>query len=75
MEPSCLFSTKILLRRQEVNSDEPDNGSRAPLSYSAARGHEGVAKILLEREEVNPNKPDNQAMPDGRNLCCQATRK
>jgi len=53
---------KILLGREEVNPDNPDNGGRTPLSYAASGGHEGVAKILLGREEVNPDRLDN----DGR---------
>jgi len=49
---------KILLEREEVNPDKPNNNGRTPLSYAALSGHEGVVKILLEREEVNPDKPD-----------------
>ena len=50
---------KILLGREEVNPDRPNNNRRTPLSYAAEDGHEGVVKILLGREEVNPDKPDN----------------
>ena len=50
---------KILLGREEVNPERPDNGDRTPLSYAAGKGHEGVAKMLLGREEVNPDKPDD----------------
>jgi len=47
---------KILLGREEVNPDKPDNSGKTPLSYAAQSGHERVVKILLEREEVNPDK-------------------
>ena len=50
---------KILLEREEVNPDKPDNDGWTPLSYAAARGHEGLVKMLLRREEVNSDKPDN----------------
>jgi len=51
---------KILLGREEVSPDKPDNDGRTPLLYAARDGHEGVVKILLAREEVNPDKPDNE---------------
>ena len=50
---------KMLLGREEVNPDKPDNNGRTPLSYAAQYEHEGVMKILLGRQEVNPDKPDN----------------
>ena len=53
---------KILLGREDVNPDNPDNDGRTPLSFAAEYRHEEVVKILLAREEVNPDKPDN----DGR---------
>ena len=49
---------KILLERQEINPDKPDNDDRTPLSHAAKNGHERVIKILLGWEEVNPDKPD-----------------
>jgi len=45
---------KILLEREEVNPDEPDNDGQTPLSLAAMNGNEGVVKILLGREEVDP---------------------
>ena len=49
----------ILLGRKNVNPDKLDNKGRAPLSFAAERGHEGVVKILPGRGEVNAEKPDN----------------
>jgi len=47
---------QILLKREGVTPDKPDNGSCTPLSHAAVNGHEEVVKILPEREEVNPDK-------------------
>jgi len=49
---------EILLRREEVNPDTPDNHCLTPLSYAARAGREGVVRILVRREEVNPDSPD-----------------
>jgi len=49
---------EILLGREDVNPDKPDDNDRTPLCYAAWNGHEGVVKILLGREDVNPDKPD-----------------
>ena len=50
---------KILLGRDDVNPDKPDNGNRTPLWWAAANGYEGVARILLGRGDVNPDNPAN----------------
>ena len=50
---------KLLLGREEVNPDKPDNYGRTPLSFAVKNGREGVVKLLLGREEVDPDKPDN----------------
>jgi len=49
-------AVKVLLGRDSVNPDKPDDRGRTPLHLAAMRGHEGVVKILLERGDVNPNK-------------------
>ena len=53
---------KILLARDDVNTDIPDNEGTTPLSWAARNGHEGVVKILLERDHVNPEIPDNEGI-------------
>jgi len=49
---------KILLGREEVNPNKPDNGGRTPLFFAAQNGREGVVKILLGRGDVNPDMAD-----------------
>ena len=49
----------ILLKRGDVNLDQPDTDyGRTPLSWASVNGHEEVVKMLLEREGVNPNQTD-----------------
>ena len=48
---------RILLERDEVNPDKPDNLGRTPLFAAACSGREGVVKTLLARG-VNPDKPN-----------------
>jgi len=53
---------KMLLGREEVDPDEPNDYGQTPLFYAAEMGNEEVVKLLLGREEVNPDCSDN----DGR---------
>ena len=50
---------KLLLEREDVSPDRPDNDGLTPLSWAARSGHDVVVKLLLEQEGVNPDKPDN----------------
>ena len=50
---------KILLGREGVNPNMPDDGGKTPVWWVAWVGREGVVKILLERTEVHPDRPDN----------------
>ena len=50
---------EILLGREEINPDKPDNYGQTPLLYAAKYGREGAVKILLRQAEVNPDRPDN----------------
>jgi len=47
---------EILLGRDDVDPDRPDNVGITPLQGAALSGHEGVVKMLLARDSVNPNK-------------------
>jgi len=49
---------KILLGRDDINPDIPDNSGRTPLCWAGIYGQEGVVKILLGQDDVNPDKPD-----------------
>ena len=49
---------KILLERDGVNPDKPDEEGQTPLGCAASNGHEGVVKLLLGRDDVNPDRPD-----------------
>jgi len=53
---------KLLLRREDVLPDNPDDKNRAPLSWAARNGHDEVVKLLLGQEGVGPNNSDS----DGR---------
>ena len=37
---------KILVGRNDINLDKPDNGGRMPLSWAAVLGKEEVVKVL-----------------------------
>ena len=50
----------MLLQRDNVSPDEPDESGQTPLSWAARYGREGVVKMLLRRDDVNPDKPDSQ---------------
>jgi ankyrin repeat protein len=49
---------KLLVEREEVEADSKDEDGRAPLSYTAVRGHEAVVKLLVERDEVEADSKD-----------------
>jgi ankyrin repeat protein len=50
----------MLLERDDVNPDKPDNYGQTPLSIAASDKREGAVKILLGRNDVNPDKLDNK---------------
>jgi len=51
----------MLLEREDVNPNQTVAGySRAPLSWAAQNGHEGIVKMLLERKGVNPDQADTE---------------
>ena len=53
-------AVKLLLDREDVDPNRPNNNSSTPLSWAAINGHEEVIKLLLGRKDIDPNHPDNQ---------------
>ena len=51
---------KLLLSRNDVDPDRPDDQSSTPLLWAALNVREEVAKLLLGRNDANPDRPDNQ---------------
>ncbi|PUU77724.1 hypothetical protein B9Z19DRAFT_985847 [Tuber borchii] len=49
---------KLLLEREGVSPDRPDNGGRTPLSWAASAGHDRVVRLLLGREDISHDRPD-----------------
>ena len=43
---------KMLLRRDEVNPDQPDNQGQVPLWYAAENGHAGVVALLQRQKSA-----------------------
>ena len=50
---------RLLLARDDVNPDKPDNDGQTPLWVASFYGHSGVVRLLLPRDDVNADKPDN----------------
>ena len=50
---------KLLLKREDIDTDSPDRDGRIPLSFAASGRHEKVVKILLEHGDPNPDLPDS----------------
>jgi len=49
----------LLLTRDDIDPDEPDNYGATPLWGASHSGHEGVVRLLLARDNVDPNKQDD----------------
>ena len=49
---------EILLGRDDINPDKPDEEGRTPLWGAAGGGHEGVVEILLGHGDFDLNKRD-----------------
>jgi len=50
-------AAKLLLGREDIDPNLPDQFKETPLGWAAVEGHEGVAELLLEREDIDPNRP------------------
>ena len=51
---------KLLLEREDLHPNRPDNQDCTPLSWAAHNGHDRVVKLLLDRKDIDPNMADNQ---------------
>ena len=51
---------RLLLARDDISPDKPDNDGRTPLWGASSNGNEGVVRLLLARDDVNPDKQDNR---------------
>ena len=51
---------QLLLSRNDVNADKPNNAGETPLWRASQNGYVGVVKLLLARNDVDANKPDNR---------------
>ncbi|KAH6848202.1 ankyrin repeat protein [Chaetomium sp. MPI-CAGE-AT-0009] len=49
---------KLLVGKDSVKPDTPDNDGRTPLSWAAGNGHDAVVGVLLGNNSVKPDTPD-----------------
>jgi len=52
---------KLLLGRNDLNPDKPDNNGKTQVWSASSNGHEGVVNLLFARDDVNPDKPDTNS--------------
>jgi ankyrin repeat protein len=50
---------RLLVEREDVDTDSKDNNNRTPLSWAAENGHETVVRLLIERKNVDTDSKDN----------------
>jgi ankyrin repeat protein len=64
------MTQRLLVERDDVETDSKDNDGRTPLSRAAWGGREAVVKLLLERDDVEADSKDeygwNAAVVGGR---------
>ena len=52
----------LLLTRDEIDPDKPENRGRTPLWWASLNGYGGVVRLLLARDDVNPDRPENDSI-------------
>jgi ankyrin repeat protein len=52
---------KLLIKRDDVETDSKNQDNRIPLSYTASNGHEAVIKLLIKRDDI---KTDSKNQDD-----------
>jgi len=50
---------RLLLTRDDVNPNKPDNNGRTALWWASYFGNEGVLRLLLARGDINPDRSDS----------------
>ena len=50
---------KLLLGRDDIDPNKPDEEGQTPLMLAALNGHEEVVRLLLGRDDIDPNQRDN----------------
>jgi len=53
---------KLLLPREDVDPDIPDENGRTPLSHAAMCSSEGTVRLLLQRRDVDPSSSDKDGI-------------
>jgi len=54
----------LLLAKDDILPDKPNNYGQTPLFQASFQGHEGVVRLLLARADVNPDERDiNDSTP------------
>ena len=49
---------RLLLSRDDVNPNQPDNSGGTPLLDASYNGHDGMVRLLLARDDIDPDEPD-----------------
>ncbi|PUU79999.1 hypothetical protein B9Z19DRAFT_1124325 [Tuber borchii] len=50
---------RLLLARDDIDPEKPDNHGQTPLWSACSFGHEGIVRQLLARDDVKPDQPSN----------------
>ena len=56
----CVEITVALLEKKKGDVEASDFHGNTAISWTARRGHEGVARVLLEQGNANPDTPDTK---------------
>ena len=53
---------RLLMKRDDVDMNAPDDYRKTPLLMAAEKGHEAIVQLLIESGDVDINAPDNDRM-------------
>jgi ankyrin repeat protein len=60
---------ELLLKRNDININLPDNNGHTPLSRASIERRVTVVKLLLRKKDINPNTRDNHGCTPLANVC------